>query len=133
MNKYLELDDKKIEKITNILINYLKGNINHQQAKEKINSSFDRITVQEFALCEQYIGNYEINDDDLTKRIEEVISIVEDILVTNELELEEGHPINTYLEEVKAIRKVLEEIEIMKNEKFIKNKWLEIYDKLLEI
>ena len=133
MNKHLELEDKKIEKITTILVDYLKGNITSEQAKKEINSSFDKITAQEFALCEQEVGNHGIDDVELTDRIEELITIVEDVLVTNELNLEEGHPIDTYLKEVKAIRKVLAEIKDMKDEKFIKNKWLEIYDKLLEI
>ncbi|WP_252187603.1 PAS domain-containing protein [Anaeromonas gelatinilytica] len=133
MNKYLELDDKKIEKITNILINYLKGDIKHDEAKQKINSSFEKITAQEFALCEQHLEDYKIDDNDLTRRIEEVISLVEDVLITNKLNLPEGHPIDTYLKEVKAIRDVLDEIRNMLNREFIKNQWLEIYDKLLEI
>lgn len=133
MNKHLELDSKRIEKITNVLTNYLKGNISHESAKDTINKSFDKITAQEFALCEQYLKTYEIDDTDLTTRLEEVLSIVKDVLVTNKLDLEEGHPINTYLKEVKAIRYVLDEIRYMKNEKFIKNRWMEVYDKLLQI
>lgn len=133
MNRYLDLEDEKIEKITGVLANYLKGKINSKQAKEKINSLFDKITVQEFALCEQRLVNYGIDDVELTPRIEELLLIVEDLLVTNELDLEKGHPINTYLREVEAIRSILDQIKDQKNEKFIKNKWLEIYDKLLEI
>lgn len=133
MNKHLELDDKKIKKITNILISYLRDEISHLSAKEAINNSFDKITAQEFALCEQHIGKYEIDDFVLTKKIDDVISIVEDVLVTNKLDLQEGHPIDTYLKEVKAIRNIVDEIKEMKKEKFIKNKWLEIYDRLLEI
>lgn len=133
MNEHLKLDHERIEKITNIIMSYLRDEISHSQAKKKINDSFDKITVQEFALTEQHIGRYEIDDFVLTERIEEVISIVEDVLVTNSLDLNEGHPIDTYLKEVEAIRSVLGEIEDMKNEKFIKNRWLEIYDKLSEI
>ena len=132
MNKHLELDAHKIEKVTHILMSYLNGEISQEVAKEKVNSSFDKITAQEFALCEQYLDEHGV-EGDLTKRIEEVIAIVKDVLITNELDLEEGHPIDTYLKEVEAIRSVLDEIRNMKNEKFIKNKWLEIYDRLLEI
>lgn len=133
MNEYLKLEDKKIEKITNIFVDYLKDVITSEEAKEKINTCFDKITAQEFALCEQYLQRYGIGDVELTPRIEELLFIVEDILVTNELDLEEGHPIHTYLIEVEAIRRVLDEIRKTKEEKFIKNKWLEIYDKLIEI
>ncbi len=133
MNKHLELDENKIEKLTDFLLTYLRGDISKESAKKAVDSSFDKITAQEFALCEQSIGKSEIDDDELTERIEELITIVKDRLVTNELDLAEGHPIDTYLKEVKAIRNVLDEIRGMKSKKFIKNEWLEIYDRLLKI
>ena len=126
MNKHLELDENKIEKLTDFLLTYLRGDISKESAKKAVDSSFDKITAQEFALCEQSIGKSEIDDDELTERIEELITIVKDRLVTNELDLAEGHPIDTYLKEVKAIRNVLDEIRDMKSKKFIKNEWLEI-------
>lgn len=133
MNKHLKLEDQRIEKITDVLVDYLKGNLSQGDAKEQINNSFDKITAQEFALCEQEVGNSGIDDIELTDRIEELILVVEDVLVTNELDLKEGHPIDTYLREVKAIRSVLDEIRNMKDKKYIKNQWLEIYDKLSQI
>lgn len=133
MNKHLQLDKQRIEKITNILLSYLRGEISHSSAKETINNSFDEITAQEFALCEQHIGNSGIDDFFLTDKIEDLISIVDDVLVTNKLNLKAGHPIHTYLKEVQAIRSLLDEIKAMKEKKFIKNQWLEIYDNLLEI
>ncbi len=133
MNKHLDLDNIKIEKITTILVSYLRGDLSLASAKETVNNSFDQITAQEFALCEQSLDKYDIDNDDLTKRIENVISIVKDKLVTNKLELEAGHPIHTYLKEVEAIRRVLDNIRDLKNKKFIKNQWLETYDQLLEI
>ncbi|HHX62216.1 MAG TPA: DUF1858 domain-containing protein [Epulopiscium sp.] len=133
MNKHLKLDNVKIEKITNILVSYLRGEISLLSATETVNNSFDKITAQEFALCEQSLDRHAVDNDDLTKRIQDVISIVKDKLVTNELDLEEGHPIDTYLKEVKAFRNVLDEMGAMKSHKFIKNKWLELYDQLLEI
>lgn len=133
MNEYLDVDNTKVEKLTDILLSYLRGETSQLEAKKIVDNSFDKVTAQEFALCEQSIGKSEIDNDELTERIEEVISIVEDVLVTDKLNLEEGHPIDTYLKEVTAIRNLLEQIKELKSEKFIKNKWLEIYDKLIEI
>lgn len=133
MNKHLDLDNKRIEKIIDIFVPYLRGEIGQVAARDKINAQFDKITAQEFALCEEYLVDHNIDDVELTKRIEELIWIVEERLVTNKLTLEEGHPIDTYLKEVEAIRAVLIEIKSLKSQKFIKNKWLEVYDKLLEI
>lgn len=133
MNKHLELDNIKIDKITGILVSYLRGDVSLESAKETLNKSFDKVTAQEFALCEQSLDKHDIDNDDLTKRIENVIFIVKDKLVTNKLDLVEGHPIHTYLKEVEAFRRVLAKIQEMKDKKFIKNQWLEIYDHLLEI
>lgn len=133
MNNYLDLDNERIEKIIDVFVPYLKGEMNQSAAKAKINNSFEKITAQEFALCEEYLGDHKIDDVELTERIEELIWIVKDRLVTNKLDLKAGHPIDTYLKEVEAIRAVLSEIKDMQSQKFIKNKWLEIYDKLLQI
>ena len=45
-------------------------------------------------------------------------------------DLLEGHPIKTYLKENEAGRKLIAEMKEEANKKFIKNKWLEYYDKL---
>lgn len=133
MNKHLELDNIKIDQITNILVSYLRGEVSLEAAKEKANNSFDKITAQEFALCEQSLDKHNIDNDDLSRRIENVIFIVKDKLVTNKLDLMAGHPIDTYLKEVQAIRALLTKIKELKSKKFIKNQWLEIYEQLLEI
>ena len=133
MNKHLALDHIKIDKITTILASYLRGELSLEDAKETVNTSFEQITAQEFALCEQSLDKHNIDNDDLSDRIEHVISIVKDVLTTNELDLVPGHPIHTYLKEVEAIRHLLAQITQMKDQKFIKNKWLELYDQLLEI
>jgi len=133
MGEYLNIDDKKIEKIMTIKLNYLKGNISLEAAKEEMKSSFDKVTAQEFAICEQYLQKYGITDDELAERMEEILEIFEGVLVTNKLELPLGHPIRSYMDEVEAIRLVLSEIGNRLNKKFIKNEWAELYDKLEQI
>lgn len=133
MGEYLNLDDKKIEKIMKIKLNYLKGEISLESAKKEMKASFDIVTPQEFAICEQYLQQYGISDDELAERMDEILEIFEGILVSNKLNLPAGHPIRTYLDEVEAIRRVLNDMRAMLEKKYIKNQWAELYDKLGEI
>lgn len=133
MGEYLNLDNKKIEKIMSIKLNYLRGNISLEVAKKEMKSSFEAVTAQEFAICEQYLQQYGITDDMLAEKMDEILEIFDGILVSNKSELPAGHPIHTYLEEVKEIRGVLNQMRDMLQKKFIKNQWAELYDKLGEI
>lgn len=133
MGENLNLDDKKIEKILSVKVNYIKGNISLEAAKAELRASFDKVTAQEFAICEQYLGQYGISDDILAEKMDEILEIFDGLLVSDKLDLPSGHPIRTYLDEVVAIRKVLNEMRKMSKKKFIKNQWAEIYEKLGEI
>ena len=133
MGEYLELDDKKIQKIVNIKINFLNGKMSLEEAKKELRASVDKATAQEFAICEQYLQEYNISDIVLADRLEEILEIFDGLLVSEKTEQPLGHPIRTYLEEVKAIRKVLSEMQEMLKNQFIKNQWAEIYEKLSKI
>ncbi|TCT15538.1 hypothetical protein EDC18_103244 [Natranaerovirga pectinivora] len=132
MGEHLDLDDKKIEKIIDIKVKYLKGIISLQEAKDQM-KKVGKVTAQEFAICEQYLQQYAITDDELAERMDEILDISEGVLVSDGLDLPEGHPIHTYLLEIKAIRNVLAEMKEMQTKKFIKNQWAELYEKLSEI
>ncbi|WP_346934696.1 PAS domain-containing protein [Clostridium sp.] len=133
MEENLKIDCKKIDKIMAIKLNYLKGNISLQAAKKEMQTSFKSVTAQEFAICEQYLQQYGISDDVLAERMDEILEIFDGVLVSNKLDVPLGHPIRTYLDEVEAIRIVLNQIINMIEKKFINNQWAEIYDKLEEI
>ena len=133
MGEHLDVDQEKIKKIMAIKLNFLEGKISLQAAKKEMKASFEKVTAQEFALCEQYLQQYGITDDVLAERMNEILEIFEGLLVSNKLELPLGHPIRTYLDEVAAIRSVLKEMKVMLQKKFIKNQWSELYDKLGQI
>ncbi len=133
MEENLKIDRKKIDKIMAIKLNYLKGNISLQVAKKEMRTSFKSVTAQEFAICEQYLQQYGISDDVLAERMDEILEIFDGVLVSNKLDVPLGHPIRTYLDEVEAIKIVLNQIRNVIEKKFIKNQWDEIYDKLEEI
>jgi len=133
MGEFLKLDDKKIEKIMHIKLNYLRGNITLEAAKKEMHSSFQEVTAQEFAICEQYLKQFGVSDDELAQRMNEILEIFEGLLVSNKQKLPLGHPIQTYLDEVEAIRGVLSSMRTLLQSKFIKNQWAELYDKLAQI
>ncbi|MDW8801519.1 PAS domain-containing protein [Clostridium sp. A1-XYC3] len=129
----LKFDEEKIQKIMNIEVDYLKGNLSLKEAKKKVQNSFKEVTAQEFAVCEQYIEEKGISNDLLLEKMEELLEIFDGILVSNKLDLPVGHPIRTYLDEVRAIRAVLNKMRSMLKNKFIKNQWEELYEKLEQI
>lgn len=133
MVEYLDFDEEKIKKIMNIKLDFLKGKITLEEARRKLKSSVEKVTAQEFAICEQYLQKYGITDDELAGRMDEILEIFDGLLVSNKLEVPLGHPIRTYMEEVKAIRNVLSEMRDMQSRSFIKNQWAELYDKLGQI
>ena len=65
-----------------------------------------------------------------------LLDIFKSKIVQVEKKLPKGHPIMTYREENDAIKSVIKEMkeEAIKNnqERFIKNRWLELYDKIYE-
>ncbi|BCN31632.1 PAS domain-containing protein [Anaeromicropila herbilytica] len=133
MGAHLNLEDSKIEKIVNIKLRYLNGVISREDAKRELAECCDKITAQEFAICEQYLQEYGISDEELAERMDEILDIFGDLLEGNMLKLAPGHPIQTYMDEVEAIRKLISEMTDKLQQKFIKNEWMELYDKLEEI
>jgi DUF438 domain-containing protein len=133
MTENLDIDEDKINKIIEIKLDYIKGNISIEEAKKTMKDSFEKITAQEFAICEQYLQKYGISDDLLAERMDEILEIFDGILVSEKLDLPSGHPVKTYLDEISAIREVLSKMKAQLGKKFIKNQWLELYDKLGKI
>lgn len=133
MNKHLSLDNERIKKMLDIKLDYLKGKISLEEAKNRMNSSFESVTAEEFALAEQHLQSHGISDDTLAERMEEILEIFENVLTSTKLNLPKGHPIRTYIDETEEIRKVLSFMKELLNKKFIKNQWLEAYDKLSKI
>ncbi len=133
MEAHLNVDHAKVKKIIKIKLDFLEGRITLEQAKAEMNASFKEVTAQEFAICEQYLQKYGISDDTLAERMEEILEIFKDVLVSDKLDLKEGHPIRTYLDETDAIKAVLNDMQRLLQKRFIKNQWLEIYEKLDKI
>lgn len=133
MDNHPTIDNTKIKKIVEIKLDFLNNKVSLEEAKKRITDSFDKVTGEEFALAEQQLVSYGITDDMLAERLEDLLKVFEGILVSTELNLPKGHPIRTYIDETVAISKVLSSMETLLDKKFIKNQWLELYDKLSQI
>lgn len=133
MNKHLKVDNSRIKKMLDIKLDYLGGKLTLEEAKKEMNSSFEKVTAEEFAVAEQQLVLHGISDDTLTERMEEILEIFKDVLVSTELNVPLGHPIRTYLDETDEIKNVLSAMKELLEKKFIKNQWLEAYDKLSQI
>lgn len=133
MSNHLTIDNTRIKKIVDIKLDFLNNKISLKEAKKRMTDSFGKVTGEEFALAEQHLVSYGITDDMLAERLEDLLKIFEGILVSTELNLPKGHPIRTYIDETVAISTVLYSMEILLDKKFIKNQWLELYDKLSQI
>lgn len=133
MNKHLTIDNSRIKKMVDIKVDFFNNKISLDEAKKRMKSSFDKITAQEFAIGEQHLQSYGITDDMLAERMEDLLKIFDGILVSTKLDLPKGHPIRTYIDETVEIGKVLSSMEALLDKKFIKNQWLELYDKLSKI
>ncbi len=138
MKNYLEnINLEKVEKMTSIKKNYIEGLVDFETAKEEIMATFNTITPEEFAYSEQKMKEMGYTDMEMHEKMNSLIELFRNKIVQKEEELPKGHPIRTYIEENDAIKKLIKEIEIKTkkyniDKKFIKNEWLEIYDKLYQ-
>lgn len=133
MGAHLNIDQEKIKAIMQIKLDYLKGALPMVDAKKALRDITNEVTAQEFAICEQYLQAYGVDDNTLAERMDEILEIFEGVLVVQKIELPKGHPIDTYLEEIKAIRKLLFKMSEQMTRKFILNEWLSLYDQLSQI
>ena len=138
MKNYLEnINLEKVEKMTAIKKNYIEGLVDFETAKAEILQTFNTITPEEFAYSEQKMKEMGYTDMEMHEKMNSLIELFRNKIVQKEEELPKGHPIRTYIEENDAIKKLIKEIEIKTkkyniDKKFIKNEWLEIYDKLYQ-
>lgn len=133
MKDHLFYDSKRIADIVQIKVDYLKGDRNLEDSKTLLIETVGTVTSQEFAVAEQHLMNHGVTDDELAERIEEIVVLFEGILKHETFDVPEGHPVHTYMLEVKAIRALLKDIKEKMSKKFIKNQWLEIFDQLDQI
>lgn len=128
-----KVDDAKCKEIVRIERAYITGELTFDQARQELLSRFDSVSPEEFAYGEQQLKEEGVDDQEMHERMDDILRLFDGILKDRSMEnLPEGHPIRTFMAENEVMEKVVSRMEeLLGKKKFIKNEWLEVYEKLL--
>ena len=132
LQQKLDINNERYRIIVSIKEDYLDGKISLEEGNRILKEKLGTCTPDEFAYAEQSLkGVYK--DEEILDKMDDLLNLFDGVLVRAENEYPENHPLWAYLEEINAVEKVaLEADELLKQDKFIKNPWLGIFDSLAE-
>ena len=132
LKQKLDINNERYRIIVSIKEDYLDGKLSLEEGNRILKEKLGTCTPDEFAYAEQSLkGVYK--DEEILEKMDDRLELFDGVLVRAENEYPENHPLWVYLEEINAVEKVaLEADELLKQEKFIKNPWLGVFDSLAE-
>lgn len=132
LKQKLDINNERYRIIVSVKEDYLDGKLSLEEGNRILKEKLGTCTPDEFAYAEQSLkGVYK--DEEILDRMDDLLNLFDGVLVRAENEYPENHPLWVYLEEINAVEKVaLEADELLKQEKFIKNPWLGIFDSLAQ-
>lgn len=132
LKQKLDINNERYRIIVSIKEDYLDGKLSLEEGNRILKEKLGTCTPDEFAYAEQSLkGVYK--DEEILEKMDDLLELFDGVLVRAENEYPENHPLWAYLEEINAVEKVaLEADELLKQEKFIKNPWLGVFDFLAE-
>lgn len=132
LKQKLDINNERYRIIVSIKEDYLDGKLSLEEGNRILKEKLGTCTPDEFAYAEQRLkGVYK--DEEILEKMDDLLELFDGVLVRAENEYPENHPLWVYLEEINAVEKVaLEADELLKQEKFIKNPWLGVFDSLAE-
>ena len=132
LKQKLDINNERYRIIVSIKEDYLDGKLSLEEGNRILKEKLGTCTPDEFAYAEQSLkGVYK--DEEILDRMDDLLNLFDGVLVRAQNEYPENHPLWVYLEEINAVEKVaLEADELLKQEKFIKNPWLGIFDLLAQ-
>lgn len=132
LKQKLDINNERYRIIMSIKEDYLDGKLSLEEGNRILKEKLGTCTPDEFAYAEQSLkGVYK--DEEILEKMDDLLELFDGVLVRAENEYPENHPLWAYLEEINAVEKVaLEADELLKQEKFIKNPWLGVFDSLAE-
>ena len=132
LKQKLDINNERYRIIVSIKEDYLDGILSLEEGNRILKEKLGTCTPDEFAYAEQSLkGVYK--DEEILEKMDDLLHLFDGVLVRAENEYPENHPLWAYLEEINAVEKVaLEADELLKQEKFIKNPWLGVFDSLAE-
>ena len=132
LQQKLDINNERYRIIVSIKEDYLDGKLSLEEGNRILKEKLGTCTPDEFAYAEQSLkGVYK--DEEILDKMDDLLNLFDGVLVCAENEYPENHPLWAYLEEINAVEKVaLEADELLKQDKFIKNPWLGVFDSLAE-
>ena len=132
LKQKLDINNERYRIIVSVKEDYLDGKLSLEEGNRILKEKLGTCTPDEFAYAEQSLkGVYK--DEEILEKMDDLLELFDGVLVRAENEYPENHPLWAYLEEINAVEKVaLEADELLKQEKFIKNPWLGVFDSLAE-
>ena len=132
LQQKLDINNERYRIIVSIKEDYLDGKLSLEEGNRILKEKLGTCTPDEFAYAEQSLkGVYK--DEEILDKMDDLLNLFDGVLVRAENEYPKNHPLWAYLEEINAVEKVaLEADELLKQDKFIKNPWLGVFDSLAE-
>ena len=132
LKQKLDINNERYRIIVSIKEDYLDGKLSLEEGNRILKEKLGTCTPDEFAYAEQSLkGVYK--DEEILDKMDDLLNLFDGVLVRAENEYPENHPLWAYLEEINAVEKVALEVdELLKQEKFIKNPWLGVFDSLAQ-
>ena len=132
LQQKLDINNERYRIIVSIKEDYLDGKLSLEEGNRILKEKLGTCTPDEFAYAEQSLkGVYK--DEEILDKMDDLLNLFDGVLVRAENEYPENHPLWAYLEEINAVEKVaLEADELLKQDTFIKNPWLGVFDSLAE-
>ena len=132
LQQKLDINNERYRIIVSIKEDYLDGKLSLEEGNRILKEKLGTCTPDEFAYAEQSLkGVYK--DEEILDKMDDLLNLFDGVLVRAKNEYPENHPLWAYLEEINAVEKVaLEADELLKQDKFIKNPWLGIFDSLAQ-
>ena len=132
LQQKLDINNERYRIIVSIKEDYLDGKLSLEEGNRILKEKLGTCTPDEFAYAEQSLkGVYK--DEEILDKMDDLLNLFDGVLVRAENEYPENHPLWAYLEEINEVEKVaLEADELLKQDKFIKNPWLGVFDSLAE-
>lgn len=132
LQQKLDINNDRYRIIVSVKEDYLDGKLSLEEGNRILKEKLGTCTPDEFAYAEQSLkGVYK--DEEILDKMDDLLNLFDGVLVRAENNYPENHPLWAYLEEINAVEKVaLEADELLKQDKFIKNPWLGVFDSLAE-
>lgn len=132
LQQKLDINNERYRIIVSIKEDYLDGKLSLEEGNRILKEKLGTCTPDEFAYAEQSLkGVYK--DEEILDKMDDLLNLFDGVLVRAENEYPNNHPLWAYLEEINAVEKVaLEADGLLKQDKFIKNPWLGVFDSLAQ-